>query len=125
MRGYAAVLNINASRSKSVFASLGYSKRTPGLTNDQFSTHWGNVNGPLSRAVPNVYRYLTRYVQHHLTRTTVFPVPAAMEFDGFSEVWLTIHEANDELFRHAFFKSNVIADDAFFQHDRLSRVSDG
>jgi uncharacterized protein (TIGR02118 family) len=94
--------------------SLGFYKRRPGLTKNQFSNHWANIHGPLIRSIPNLNRYLTRYVQHHLTPDDLYPVPAGMEFDGFSEVWFTSHEAKKQLFADEFFKSKVVADEALF-----------
>jgi EthD domain len=45
--------------------TLGFYKRKPGLTREQFSKHWREVHGPLIANDPILSKYLKRYVQHH------------------------------------------------------------
>jgi len=93
---------------------LGYYKRKPGLSHDQFSHHWVNVHGPLIKSIPNIERYLIRYVQHHLKSDRSQDFPDNAGFDGFSEAWFTTREAMDELFSLPFFSKEVIDDERKF-----------
>lgn len=94
--------------------NLGYYKRKPGLTHAEFSEHWRDVHGPLIRRIPNIDRYLLRYVQHHLTPDPTQPIPPGMDYDGFSEAWFPSLEARAELFALPFFQAEVIADERRF-----------
>ncbi len=70
---------------------LGFYKRKPGLTHEQFNHHWLNIHGPCVRAVPGGDRYLKKYIQHRLT---IDPASQEQEFvyDGFSEGWFESFE---------------------------------
>ncbi|KAK9383286.1 EthD family reductase [Kockiozyma suomiensis] len=79
-----------------VVVILGFYKRKPGLTHEQFCHHWGHIHGPLIRSLPNIDQYLLRYVQHHLS-----PEPGhnkGGDFDGFSEAWFADESARDRLY---------------------------
>lgn len=75
---------------------LGFYKRQPGLTHEEFCRIWSEEYGPLYRESPEITRLLRRYVQHRLT-----PVPGGAHsfigFDGFSEAWFDNEEANQEM----------------------------
>ncbi|VWX49985.1 EthD domain-containing protein [Novosphingobium sp. 9U] len=94
--------------------NLGYYKRKPGLTHAQFSTYWRDVHGPLIASIPNIDRYLLRYVQHHLEPDPSQPVPPGVDYDGFSEVWYPSLEARDALLALPFFQAEVIPDEHCF-----------
>src|SRR4051794_22365407 len=67
---------------------LGFYKRRPDLTWEQFSDHWRNVHGPLLRDTPEASRYIKRYVQHHIRpRSPSLAGVGSLDFDGFSEAW--------------------------------------
>ena len=93
---------------------LGFYKRKAGLTHEQFCHHWKNVHGPLIRSIPDIDKYLVRYVQHHLTPDSGYPTPEGMDFDGFSEAWFVDTDARDALFELDFFKAEVIDDERKF-----------
>jgi hypothetical protein len=57
---------------------IGFYKRKPGLSVEEFHRLWSGEYGPLYSAIPEVKRYIRRYVQHRLDNS---------EFDGFSESW--------------------------------------
>jgi hypothetical protein len=40
---------------------LGFYKRKPGTTHEQFENHWRNVHGPMIRDLPGIEKYLLRY----------------------------------------------------------------
>lgn len=65
---------------------LGFYKRKPGLTHDEFNHHWFHIHGPCVRAVTGGDRYLKKYIQHRLT---IDPLSPEQDFiyDGFSEGW--------------------------------------
>jgi len=93
---------------------LGYYKRKPGITHEQFCNHWLNVHGPLIKEIPNIDKYVLRYVQHHLTPDSHYPAPEGMDFDGFSEAWFPSLEARSELFSLPFYLKECIADERLF-----------
>ena len=94
--------------------NLGFYKRRADLTHAQFASHWTGVHGPLIRAIPDIGKYLFRYVQHHIVPEPGHEVPGGMDFDGFSEAWFYNIEARDALFALPFFQTEVIADEAKF-----------
>ena len=57
---------------------IGFYKRKPGLSVEEFHRLWSEEYGPLYSAIPEVKRHIRRYVQHRLENS---------EFDGFSEAW--------------------------------------
>lgn len=73
---------------------LGFYKRKPGLTHEQFNDHWFNIHGPCVRNVPGGDQYLKKYIQHRLT---IDPLSQEQDFvyDGFSEGWFESLEARD------------------------------
>jgi len=73
---------------------LGFYKRKPGLTHEQFNDHWLNIHGPCVRNVPGGDQYLKKYIQHRLT---IDPLSQEQDFvyDGFSEGWFESLEARD------------------------------
>ncbi|WP_340314923.1 EthD domain-containing protein [Rhizorhabdus argentea] len=103
---------------------LGFYKRRPDLTWEQFSDHWRNVHGPLLRDTPQASRYIKRYVQHHL-RPRNPPIPGAqsLEFDGFSEAWFESAEAREEMHRQTIFKDVMHPDELKFLDPAATRVS--
>jgi len=76
-----------------VVVILGFYKRKPGLSREQFREHWEKIHGPLIRGLPDVEKYLIRYVQHHIQSDSQYPVPSGADFDGFSEAWWVDHES--------------------------------
>lgn len=102
--------------------SLGFYKRKPGLTHEQFSRHWREVHGPLIRSHPETPKYLRRYVQHHIGPGHGFPGTQPLEFDGFSESWFDSVEARQSLHALAFFQQQVIPDEHNFIDMRQTRV---
>lgn len=77
--------------------TLGFYKRKPGLSHEEFCRIWSEVYGPLYDH-PEVTRYLRRYVQHRLTPQTDFPTQF-VGYDGFSESWFD--NADDRKALHA------------------------
>jgi hypothetical protein len=66
--------------------TLGFYKRKPGLSVEEFQRAWSTVYGPLYGKSPEITRFLRRYVQHRLTPQTDWPT-GFVGFDGFSESW--------------------------------------
>ncbi|MFD2580327.1 EthD domain-containing protein [Novosphingobium colocasiae] len=68
---------------------LGFYRRRPDLSIEQFRTHWRDVHGPLIKRITDAHGLLLRYVQHHLTPDETYPFQegvtagAAGGFDGF------------------------------------------
>lgn len=88
--------------------SLGFYKRRPDLSWEQFSDHWRDVHGPLLRDTPETAQHIRRYVQHHLR-----PYPGAasgLGFDGFSEVWFDDIQAREAMHSHPEVLANVKPD---------------
>jgi uncharacterized protein (TIGR02118 family) len=63
-------------------------KRKPGMSSAEFHRYWKEVHGPLLRSVPEVMRYVRRYVQCHSIAETFSGTPGtASPFDGIAEMW--------------------------------------
>jgi uncharacterized protein (TIGR02118 family) len=105
-----------------MFISLGFYKRKPGLTHQQFSDHWRNVHGPLIRNHPDVAKFLLRYVQHHIEPGQDFPGVVPLDFDGFSEAWFESVEARQRMHADPFFQQRVIPDEHNFIDMAQTRV---
>lgn len=93
---------------------LGFYKRKPGLTLEEFQRHWAEVHGPLVAQTPNVEKYLKRYVQHHIRRATGFPGVGTLDYDGFSEAWFVSEEARKEMHDQPYQKEIMTPDEAEF-----------
>lgn len=102
--------------------TLGFYKRKPGLTHEQFSQHWREVHGPLIASHPDVSKFLKRYVQHHIEPGHGFPGTVPLDFDGFSEAWFESVEARQQMHAHPFFSQQVVADEARFIDMTQTRV---
>lgn len=102
--------------------SLGFYKRKPGLSHEQFSTHWREVHGPLIRNHPDVSKFIKRYVQHHIAPGHGFPGTQPLDFDGFSESWFESVEARQQMHAHPFFRETVVADEHNFIDMAQTRV---
>lgn len=66
--------------------TLGFYRRRPGLSVDEFRRIWSEEYGCLYKQSEEITRYLRRYVQHRLSPQTDWPT-AFVGFDGFSEAW--------------------------------------
>jgi uncharacterized protein (TIGR02118 family) len=63
-------------------------KRKPGMSPAEFYRYWKDVHGPLVLGVPEVMRYVRRYVQCHSVAEAFSGTPgAASPFDGIAELW--------------------------------------
>ena len=102
--------------------NLGFYKRKTGLTHEQFARHWTEIHGPLIRSIPNIERYLTHYVQHHVVPDPVSLLPFDLDYDGFSEAHFTSLEARDELFNLPFFQERVVPDEHVFIDMSATRI---
>ena len=76
-------------------------RRAPHLSREQFSAHWRNIHAPLVKSVPELTRYMRKYVQNHIPAAPAAdasgrasssmgglaqPAPP-FDFDGIVEVW--------------------------------------
>jgi uncharacterized protein (TIGR02118 family) len=63
-------------------------KRKPGMSSAEFHRYWKDVHGPLVLGVPEVMRYVRRYVQCHSIAEAFSGTPGAVSaFDGIAEMW--------------------------------------
>jgi uncharacterized protein (TIGR02118 family) len=60
--------------------------RRADLTRQQFSDYWMNVHWPIVQSVPEVKKYMRRYVQQHNIGGTPNVITAA-PYDGIAEAW--------------------------------------
>lgn len=101
---------------------LGFYRRRPDLSLEQFFHHWHDVHGPLMRRIADENPgLLTKYVQHHLTPDQSYPAisGAALDFtqsgfDGFSEAWFEDETARDAFFGLPEFQTEGMADEKLF-----------
>lgn len=66
--------------------TIGLLRAKPGYSREQFSQHWQNVHGALSKNVPGI----RRYVQNHVIsdRPAQQGIPhLGMQIDGVVEMW--------------------------------------
>ena len=101
---------------------MGFYKRRPGWTWTQFSDYWRDVHGPLLRT-PEIKRYLSRYVQHHLKPNESAQTTQPLDFDGFSEVWYKRAEDRTKLLAEPFFVERIVPDEAVFLDTSVVRTS--
>jgi uncharacterized protein (TIGR02118 family) len=63
-------------------------KRKPGLSPAEFRRYWKEVHGPLLLGVPEVMRYVRKYVQCHSIADAFSDIPGvSSEYDGIAELW--------------------------------------
>jgi uncharacterized protein (TIGR02118 family) len=92
---------------------LGFYRRRPDLSWEQFSDHWRNVHGPLLRDTPATASRIRRYVQHHLRPNPDHP-EAALPYDGFSEVWFDSVDDRKAMHGDPVYQALMPADEALF-----------
>lgn len=102
---------------------LGFYKRKPGLTYEQFSSHWRDVHGPLVRNTPDIAKYIRRYVQHHLAPNTIFPGLSPLPYDGFSEVWFDSVEDHMKMRAEPIHREVMIPDEHLFLDMEMTKVT--
>ncbi|KEQ52723.1 EthD domain-containing protein [Sphingobium chlorophenolicum] len=100
---------------------LGFYRRKPGLSHQEFSDYWTNVHGPMLRDHPDIAPHIKYYVQHHLE-----PNPSGdvrdVGFDGFSEAWYDSAEDRARVVQSAAFQA-IREDEAMFIDLTQTRVS--
>jgi uncharacterized protein (TIGR02118 family) len=102
--------------------TLGFYKRKPGLSREEFSRHWRNVHGPLIATDVRLSKYIRRYVQHHCVPSVGWPNVGELDYDGFSETWFDSLEARKEMHALAHFQKELIADEHEFLDMRATRI---
>ena len=101
---------------------MGFYKRKPDWTWEQFSDYWRNVHGPLLHTA-EIRRYLSRYVQHHIRPNDSAQSTQPLEFDGFSEVWYERTEDRAKLLAEPFFLEKIVPDEQVFLDMSVVRTS--
>lgn len=83
--------------------TLGFYKRKPGLSAEEFWRIWSTEYGPLYANNPDLTKYLRRYTQHQLRA----PGDAAqfVGFDGFSEAWFERLEDRDAMHQLPYYQN--------------------
>ena len=102
---------------------LGFYKRKPGISHEDFSRHWRDIHGPLIRNTPEIAKYIKRYVQHHLSPNTVSSSAQSLPFDGFSETWYESAEDREKLLAEPVFQSVSVPDEHRFLDMTETRYS--
>ena len=59
--------------------------RRPGMTHEQFMTHWIEIHAPLAHAVPGLRRYVQSHILDQPTRPDI--PTTVMDVDGIAELW--------------------------------------
>jgi EthD domain-containing protein len=106
-----------------MYISLGFYKRKPGTSWEEFSRHWREVHGPLIANNPKLARYQKRYVQHHLQPNDCFPGVDPLPFDGFSEAWFDTIDDRRRLWEEPDFQKFVVPDEALFLDLSATKIS--
>lgn len=102
--------------------TLGFYKRKPGLTREEFSRHWQEVHGPLIADNPVMSTYVRRYVQHHCVPGSGWPNVGELDYDGFSETWFDSLEARKEMHALPCFQTELIEDEHKFLDMAATRI---
>jgi len=102
---------------------LGFYKRRSDLTWEEFSLHWRTTHASLLRNTPDIARYITRYVQHHIRPNDLSPNAASLEFDGISETWFESLKAREELLQQPALRTVMLPDEERFLDMLATRVS--
>ncbi len=102
--------------------TLGFYKRKPGLTREEFSRHWQEVHGPLVASNPVLSKYIRRYVQHHCVPGSGWPTMAELGYDGFSEIWFDSLEAYEEMRALPDFQQELIENEHRFLDMSATRI---
>ncbi len=67
---------------------IGFLKRKPGMTPEEFRRYWKEEHGPLVKGLPEFFRYVRRYVQSHPLENQGAGFSGIIApFDGFAELW--------------------------------------
>jgi len=85
---------------------LGFYRRRPDLSVEEFRRLWSEVYGPKYRIHPDLSRHLLRYVQHRLS-PLIGKSHDQMPFDGFSETWFESAAASEALQREPIYINEV------------------
>lgn len=93
---------------------LGFYKRRPGTSWEEFSDHWRDVHGPLLRETPESKAVIRRYVQHHIRPNPDAAPDEAPDYDGFSESWYRSMDDRRALWTSETFKKVIIPDERSF-----------
>lgn len=99
---------------------LGFYRRRPDLSTEQFRTHWRDVHGPLIKRITDEHGLLLRYIQHHLTPDEAYSFQPGMtagatgSFDGFLEGWVEHEAAGDAYFSLPVMKTETLDDESLF-----------
>ncbi|HEY6761194.1 MAG TPA: EthD family reductase, partial [Baekduia sp.] len=117
---------------------VGFLRRKPGLTREQFSEHWEQRHGPLFLSVPSMDEHVTKYVQNHVIEEYTgvmgetcdgvveigFRDAAAIEA-AFGERYLEVVRPDEERFVDLTTMTVVATDETLLYEDALRPVSDG
>jgi uncharacterized protein (TIGR02118 family) len=108
-----------------VLVVLGFLKRKPGLSLEEFFRYWRDVHGPLVRGTPEVARHFRKYVQHQLTPNTGSPGAPPLPYDAFSETWFDSMEDRNRMRAEPKYREMIGPDEAnFLDSVRLSMFDD-
>ncbi|GAC1322656.1 MAG: hypothetical protein NVSMB13_01400 [Mycobacteriales bacterium] len=105
-----------------MLVQLGFYKRKPGISVEEFQRHWREVHGPMLREYPELARHVVRYVQHHL-RPSTFPNVFPLEYDGFSEMWHEDEAQYQALRDEPLFQNMVLPDEEHFLDTKATRIA--
>lgn len=89
--------------------SLGFYKKLPDMSDDEFLRHWNN-HGDIVRKIPGYEKLLKKYVQHKIR-----PDPKSeteLLYDGFSEAWFENEADRDEFLALA-------GEAGLFEHEKV------
>jgi uncharacterized protein (TIGR02118 family) len=75
---------------------VGFLRRKPGHSRDEFAAHWEHVHGPLFLGSEEVGAYVTKYVQNHVLED--FTGVMGDRYDGVAEIGLARIEDVPKLF---------------------------
>jgi uncharacterized protein (TIGR02118 family) len=69
---------------------IGFLKKRPDLTEEQFLAHWQGTHAVLCQKIPHLRRYCVNFIDQRVT--------PGVGYDGFSELWFDSKEHHDEAF---------------------------
>lgn len=94
-------------------------KRRPGMSIEDFHTHWRTVHSPLNCGTPSIARHFVRYERNHRNRQD-YERDGASDFDGTAVEWYPSVQAFYDMLAEPAYRDVIAPDEKdFLDRDHL------